>query len=184
MKNDIIKEIWEIRGLLDIAIDNQDIDLYTKARDRFNKIFKLEKHLLTFSTSTIDYEPVDIEDMRKDREQNFAVIGFDLGNNLRRVYGEEFDIEKFQFSSVLEVIWWSRWMFDNFVKNKEMNDVKDEVNMRIYKAVETNLRETINFYENFDDETSQKELESLIDISMEVASKHEELYCGDDNNIN
>ena len=182
MKNDIIKEIWEIRGMLDEAIDNHDIDLFNKARDRFNIVFKSEKYLLTISTSTIDYEPVDVEDMRKDREQNFAIIAFDLGFNLRRVQGEELDVKKFQFSSILELIWWTRWMFDNFIKNAN-NDVSYDVNVLSYNAIKSNLREMINYYGNFDDKVSRKEMETLKELSHFVEMKHNELYVNDENKI-
>ena len=161
MKNDIIKDVWEIRGMVDKAIDLQDINLYNNARDRFNKIFTQEEHLITISTSTVNYEPVDVEDMRRDREQNFAMIAFDFGNNLRRVQGEEFDVDKFQFSSVLELLWWTRWMFDNFIKNKQTG-ASEDVNMVVYNAVKTNLEEIINYYENFDDERSQQENITLV----------------------
>lgn len=180
MKKDIIRKIWEIRGMIDKSIENQDMKTYDLAREKFYKIFKNEEHLHSISTSTIDYDVDDVEEMLRDREQNFAVLAFDVGENKRRVEGEIVDIEKFQFSSVLEVIWWSRWMLDNFVLNQK-NGVKDEVNMKIFNAVETNLRETVNYYENFEDEVSKMELETLIELNIEAMTIYENLYGTKDN---
>ena len=181
MKKDIIRKIWEIRGMIDKAIENQDMKKYDLAREKFYNIFKKEEHLHSISTSTIDYDVDDVEEMLRDREQNFAVIAFDIGENKRRVEGEIVDIEKLQFSSVLEVIWWSRWMLDNFVLNQK-NGVKDEVNMLIFNAIDTNLRETVNYYENFEDEISKNEQSTLIQLHMEATSIYNKLY-GDKEDI-
>ncbi len=176
MKNNIIKEIWDIRGLLDDAIDNQDIDLYDKARNRFVKIFKQEEHLLTVATSTVNFEPKDIEEMSKDREQNFAMIAFSLGNNKKRVQGEEISDKFLQFSCVLELVWYTRGLFDEFFRNLN-NDGDEEDRIKLASAIEFNLTQCIEFYENFEDERSTKEVMTLMKLHMAFISKYNDLIA-------
>ena len=181
MKTNIIQEIWDICGMVDKAIDTKDVNLYNKAREKFNDIFQHDEHLLSFSTSTVGYEPENVKEMLSDREQNFAQLAYEFGRSLQKVQGQDYEIEELQFSSCLELIWWSRWMLDNFVLNQK-NGVKDEVNMLIFNAIDTNLRETVNYYENFEDEISKNEQSTLIQLHMEATSIYDKLY-GDKEDI-
>lgn len=181
MRN-IIKEIWEIRKLVDDAVDNKDQEMFNMARERLNNIITSGQHLKTVATSSISFEPENTDEMLFDREQNFAMIAFDFGQNSRRVKGEEIPIEQFQFSSALEVVWYTSWMFNNFVKNAQ-SQCDISVNMDILSAIRTNLQGLFEYYNNFKDDKSIKEKLALLRILKKVNITYCELY-DQDKNIN
>ena len=175
MKTNLIIEIWEIKTIINEAIEKQDSQLFDIARKRFEKLYETKAYINSVATSTIDYEPENVEYMMMDREQNFAVIAFEFHKDSKRVLGEDVPIEQFQFSSMFELMWWNCWMFNNFVKNAEENfDIRQ--NMMIFNSIDHNMREMINHYENFEDINSKQERESLIKIHNMIKSKYNELY--------
>lgn len=169
----IIDEIYTIRNLLDEAVENRDEKILAKAQKKFNNIFTKEKHLKTMATSTIDTYPETVEDLVKDREQNFAMIAFDFSQNAKRAKGEDVSIEYFQFSSILEVIWYSCWMFNNLMYDLKLN-INKEANQQLFDAVDTNLRESLRIYEYFQDSQSIAEKESLQKIYIEFKIRYKE----------
>ena len=78
MKNDIVKEIWEIGGLIDYAIDNKDVLIYEKARKRFNKLMETKAYLKSIASATIDKEYETYDDFDYDREVNFLLLAFEV----------------------------------------------------------------------------------------------------------
>lgn len=174
MKN-IIEEIWEIKDIICKAVDLQDLKLFEVAQERFRKLYT-EKHFLnSISTSTIDCEFDSVEEMLLDREQNFAVIAVELNKDKKRAEGYEVPIVQFQFSSIFELMWWNCWMLNNFKKNAELG-CPYEINMKIYASVDANMKEIINYYENFQDETSKNEQRACIEIYNEIVKTYNELY--------
>lgn len=169
----IIDEIYTVRNLLDEAVEKQDENILAKAQKKFNNIFTKEMHLKTMATSTIDYLAESVEDVVKDREQNFAMIAFDFSKNVKRARGKDIPVEYFQFSSILEVVWYSCWMFNDLMDSLESN-INQEVNQQIFDAIETNLRESLRIYEYFKDNQSIAERESLKKIYIEFKVKYRE----------
>lgn len=182
MKNNIIKEIWEIKTTIDKAIDLQDSHLFSTAQKRFCLMYESEDFLQSISTSTIDCEYATVDDMLFDREQNFAVIAFELSKDKKRASGEDVPVEHFQFSSIFELMWWNCWMFNNMKKNAE-NDCPAEINMQIYSSINANLSEMINYYKNFNDKISISEQQTCIEILDMVKRTFKELYPNFENII-
>jgi len=175
MKNNIIEEIWEIRVLVDQAVEELNVELFESARKRFNDIFKNGKHLTTFSTTTLDYDIDTEEELLRDREQNFAMIAYDFAMNSKRAHGENVPMKEFYFSSVLEAVWYTSWMFNNFLRNSKDASTYD-VNMKIFGGIKINLEESIKVYDQLYDKTSMKERDSLIKIYNMVLKKYNEIY--------
>lgn len=176
---DIIKEIWDIRGMVGIAIDNHDINLFNKAKDRFVQLKNEEKYLKTLATATAGKYFETDEEFDFDRESNFAMLAFELERTRRIVLGlQNYERETLQFSSALEVLWFTRGMYDAFIKlAKDKNSNKNE-NDKLFAAVVVNMSEIINFYEEdmFHDKTSLKERVTLRILEKEILDKYFELY--------
>ncbi|MBO5954887.1 MAG: hypothetical protein J6Q13_02845 [Clostridia bacterium] len=175
MKNNIIKEIWEIKRTIDKAIDLQDMWLFKTAQERFQFLYVNKEYLKSIATSTIDYEPSSVEDMAQDREQNFAVIAVELNKDKQRAEGYDVPIVKFQFSSIFELMWWNCWMFNNMKKHAELG-CPVATNLKIYLSIEANMNEIIKYYDNFEDEISKREQQTCIEIYELLKDTINELY--------
>jgi hypothetical protein len=101
------------------------------------------------------------------------MIAFDFAQNAKRAKGEDVPIEYFQFSSILEVIWYSCWMFNNLMYDLKLN-INKEANQQLFDAVDTNLRESLRIYEYFQDSQSIAEKESLQKIHIEFKIRYKE----------
>lgn len=173
----IIEEIMEIRALLDEAVYKQDEKILAKAQKKFSNIFAKELYLKTMATSTIDFCSETVEELIKDREQNFAMIAFDFAQNAKRAKGQDIPVEQFQFSSILEVVWYSCWMFNNLMNSLELN-INQEANKQIFEAIDSNLKESIRIYEYFQDNQSISERESLKKMHIYFKLKYFEALDG------
>ena len=117
MKNNIIQEIWEIRGLVDKAIDTEDMEFYNRACERYRLLIENEEYNKTFATATINASYANVEALNWDRGNNMAMITFDL-HRIKTIFnGAELEDKKIQLSSVLDIIWYTRHMYDLFIYN-------------------------------------------------------------------
>ena len=176
MKRNIIKEIWTIRGMVDKAIENQDMDLYNRAVARYRVILDNEDHLKTFSSSTINAGYENLESINWDRENNMAMLTFDLYNLKAQVEGKEIESQEKQFSSVVEVIWYTRSMFDAFVVNGRNKKDTMEANEKIFMAITYNLSGFYDYFSLFSDSVSREEQAAIREIYDEVIDKHYSIY--------
>ena len=175
---DIFREIWEIRGLIDKAISAQDIALFNKARDRFNLIYQNELHLKTLACATAGREYETEEEFDHDRASNFAMIAYDLNRTRKEVLGvEDQKMKNIQFSSPLEVLWYSRDMYDTAVTAAAMKTAEKENIDNLFEAVNINLSEIIEIYQEVFDKSLIKEKVTLRLIKKEVEDKYFELFA-------
>ena len=171
---DIIAEIWEIRGIIDGAIEAQDKALFDVARKRFNKLFTSEAHLKTIATSTVNIEFEDLESLNLDRETNFAMLAYRLsclGKNLENV---ERNGSEFQFSSVLEVLWYTRGMYDTFelICSGKIEDTEHNQQL-LFNAIEHNLKNCCEYYDDLDEVASiVQERETMHDLYVKFIEKY------------
>ncbi len=181
MKTNIIKEIWETRGIVDEAIVKHDIDLFNTARDRFLKVYETNMHLNSIScmTGSKGYYESE-EEWNFDRESNFAMIAFDLERSRKEVLRENDEEPKaIQFSSPLEVLWYTRVMYDLILEGIRTNNNSEENIMALYEAVRTNLGEILECYGSFTDKTSLAEKITIRLIQSEVVDIYNEFLYRD-----
>jgi len=128
MKNNIITKIWNIRGMLDKAVQNQDRELANKAQEKFNKIYETELYHKSFAIATVNSLYTDIEELCLDRNYNFAILACRFSAIKKDLIDVEANTETpIQFVSVLDLIWYTRGLYDRFmeyINGKE--DLEDE----------------------------------------------------------
>ena len=177
MKTDIIEEIWNIRGLVDCAIFNHDINAYNQAVAKFKELFDSEAHQRTLTSASLGAVYESVEYLKQDREANFAMIAFNL-YKLKKLVLEpdcEEDEEETQFSSVLEILWYTRDMFDYFKFN---SSEMDENLIELYESTKANLKQLIEYCETLVGERSKMECETLRNIYKEVEQYGKDLKIG------
>lgn len=148
MGKDIILEIWEIRELLDNAIENHDITIYDKAMKRFKYLLDNDIHQTTVSTLSVNREYESEEEVVYDRDVNFSMILADIALSKKYVLGEQKSDEDFQFSSLLEVVWYTKQMIDIFKRNIRLNINTKEVEV-LKNAIVQNLKSCCEYYNHF-----------------------------------
>ena len=177
---DICSEIWEIRGMVDEAISNHDINLFNKAKNRFLKLYQEEIHLKSIACMTASRLYNTEAEWNFDRESNFAMLAFDLERSRREVLRENDDeINSIQFSSPIEVLWYTRIMYDLILEGIKTNNNSEENILALFEAVRTNLGEILECYNEFVDKTSLKEKISLRLIQKEIDEVYNEFLYGD-----
>lgn len=177
---DIFTEIWEIRGTIDAAITKHDIDLFNKAKDRFLKVYGANMHLQSIACMTADREYETEEEWDFDRESNFTMLAFDLERSRREVLREdEYEVKSIQFSSPLEVLWYTRIMFDLALDGMQTNSNSRENIQALFDAVNVNLEEIIDCYNGFTDKKSIKEKITIRCIQKEVENIYNEFLYRD-----
>lgn len=170
---DICSEIWEIRGTIDEAIAKHDISLFNKAKDRFLKVYETNMHLNSIACMTASRLYETEEEWNFDRESNFAMLAFDLERSRREVLRENDDeINAIQFSSPIEVLWYTRVMFDLVQEGIQTNSNSNENIQALFDAIFINVEEILSCYNEFHDKTSIKERVGIRCIQKEVS----ELY--------
>lgn len=145
MKTNLIKEIWEIRGEIDKAIENQDIQIYNKAHKRFMKLLENQEHQMSYSTISVNKSYNDLDEMYWDRECNFSIITFEIGKLKENILGKYWQKSVIQFSSVLEVVWFTREMYDNYIQALNNNIQNDELD-DLRKSIAKNINACCGFY--------------------------------------
>ena len=145
MGKDIILEIWEIRELLDKAIENQDLKIYDKAMKRFKHLLDNDIHQTTVATLSINREYESEEEVVYDRDVNFAMIMSDICLSKKYVLGEQKSDDSFQFSSLLEVVWYTKQMIDIFKRNIKQNINNEEIRI-LRDAIVYNLKSCCEHY--------------------------------------
>ena len=166
---DICAEIWEIRGKVDEAIVKHDINLFNKAKNRFLKLYEEEMHLKSIACMTASRLYESEEECNFDRESNFARLAFDLERSRREVLKKyEDDVKAIQFSSPLELLWYTRVMFDLAVEGIETKSNSDENIQALFDAIKVNLGEIIKCYNEFFDKNSIREKITIRCIQKEV----------------
>jgi len=181
MKTNIIKEIWEIRGKISLAEDKKDLEIFNVAKELFCNLYKNKKHLQTISTMTAGKMYSTEEELDFDRETNFAMLAYDLNRNRKYVLGDfSSSLRNIQMSSPIEVLWYTREMFDEFLTNAKTNRFAKEDNQNIYEAIQINLSEILECYKGFTDKTSIDEKITIRMLKKDIEQTYTKFY---DNNF-
>lgn len=160
MKNDIIREIWEIRGLVDSAVYSKDKAKYDKAQEKKSKLFKKEEYLDTISTLTLSKHYQNLEERHFDQGANFAIIAVDFAHEKKNLQGNVYTRDFFQYSSVLEIVWYTAFLHNLYLHNKEAG-IDDEETKIIFESVMINLKKVTDFYNAVQDVCKSTILERI-----------------------
>ena len=180
MKTNIIKEIWEIRRAIDEAIVKHDIELFNMAKERFLRVYQTNMHWDSIACMTASRIYDTQEECDFDRESNFAMLAFDLERSRREVLRDnDEELEQIQFSSPLEVLWYTRIMFDLILEGINKNTNTEENILALFDAVQTNIDEILACYDKFIDKTSLKEKITLRLIQKDVSVVYNEFLYKD-----
>lgn len=148
MKNNIITKIWNIRGMLDKAVETGDKELAELAQQKFNKIYETELYHKSFAMATINALYDNVEQLFEDREYNFALLAFRFANikkSFRQVESEYGCI--FQFVSILDIIWYTRGLYDQFMSYINNDEVTNpDVNV-LASAIAFNFKKCLEYYD-------------------------------------
>ena len=182
---DIFREIWEIRGAISKAIQLGDINLFNKARDRFLLVYKKEMYLDTMACATAGREYVDQDEFDFDRESNFSKIAFDLEYSRNEVLKQEFSGSRsVQFLSPIEVLYFTRIMFDDLILSIKKGEIEKENANEDFKAINDNIDEIIRLYQEVHEKSLIQEKVTLRLIQKEVNDKYNELMNTNENTNN
>lgn len=177
MKSNIIKDIWKIRGKISLAIEKKDINIFNQARNRFYQIYKMEKHLHTIATMTAGRVYESQEELDYDNETNFAMLAYDLNRKRKDVLDIQDNIPlNIQFSSPIELLWYTREMFDELILNSKWNFLTNKQCNDTYYGIINNLHEILECYVGFYDEKSVDEKTTLLVIQQEVEDMYKKNY--------
>ena len=155
MKTNIIKEIWEIRGTIDNAIATSDIDLFNRAKERFLELYANGMHLKSLATASAG----------KHYETEEEVL-----NENKEV------VKSIQFSSPIEVLWYTRDMFDTFVRTSQQNRDNQEELHALIEAVQINIDEIIEMFKGFHDKTTLQERITLQLIKNQIENEYNNYF--------
>ena len=139
MQKDIIRQIWDIRGLVDKAINNHNIELYEKARQQLLKIRENSIHLKSIAAETLKAEYESEEAREFDIEANLIMIIHNLNELRKDILGEEREEYELQFSSIAEILWYTRQMYDVFILNAELKSVEEDENKKLFFIIRRNF---------------------------------------------
>lgn len=174
---DMFTEIWEIRGTIDDAIENQDLELFNKARERYVEIYKKKTFLNTLAFSTAGREYQSDEEFDFDLESNYAKLAFDLVYSKYEVLRKEFNgARTIQFLCPVEVLWFTRIMYDELISSMKNGEISKEKADEDFKVVSDNIDETIRLYQDLKDKAHLRERISLNVIKQEVSEEYYNLY--------
>ena len=145
MKNNIITKIWNIRGMLDKAVQKQDRELAEKAQAKFNKIYETELYHKSFAIATVNQDYDNVEQLCKDRDCNFALLAYRFAMIKKEMRNVEATPEHpFQFVSILDLIWYTRGMYDLLNEKIQNREVDIKSKNILANGVVYNLNEAYN----------------------------------------
>ena len=176
MVKNFIRKMWELRGKIDEAMSANDINKFEKAKMNFYKIFLKQEYLNQLSLATVNVEYETEEAFNRDCEANFAMIAYNIYELQKIIQGKANTLHEIQFNSVLEVLWYTRDVFDVFVDNVNNPEVKTEDNLAIFASIAHNFQEMIMWYKVINDDEAMLDLVVLEEILQEVLDKRDELY--------
>lgn len=148
MKNNIITKIWNIRGMLDKAVQKQDRELAQKAQEKFNKIYETELYHNSFAIATVNANYENVEQLCLDRDYNFGLLAYRFAiikKEMRKV--EATPEHPFQFVSILDSIWYTRGMYDVFLECLQGKGPQDANVNVLANSISYNLNEAYNYLE-------------------------------------
>lgn len=182
---DIFREIWEIRGMISRSIESGNISLFDKARDRFLLVYEKEMYLDTLACATAGREYENQEEFDFDRESNFSKLAFDLEYSRNEVLRKEFSgARSVQFLSPIEVLYFTRLMFDELVLSIKNGEIEKENADEDFKAINDNIDEIIRLYQEVHEKSLIQEKVTLRLIQKEVNDKYNELMNINENTNN
>lgn len=176
MQKDILRHIWDIRGLVDKAINHHDVELYKKAKQQFLKLKESGMIFKTIASQTLSAEYETEEQRNFDIECNYVMLLYNLKELKKDVIGEEREEQELQFSSVMEILWYTRAMYDSFILNAELKCVEEDENKKLYFMIEENLKSFLGFYGCFAGATVTKEKITIIEILRELDDTFNKYY--------
>ena len=161
MKNNIITKIWNIRGMLDKAVQKQDRELANKAQEKFNKIYETELYHNSFAFATINRIYKNIDELNEDREYNFGLLAYRFAAIKKEMKNvEACSVFPFQIASVIDYIWYIRGMYDMFISYVKNNIDDIEIINKLANGISFNFNEAYNC------------LDQLIGTIEDVYNKH------------
>ena len=176
---DMFREIWEIRGTIDEAIEKHDIELFNIAKNRYVELYKKKFYLKTLACSTAGRVYDSEEEFAFDCESNYSKLAFDLTYSKYEVLQKEFSgARTIQFSCPVEVLYFTRLMFDQLIASLKRGEISKENAKEDFKVVIGNLDETIYLYQELTDKTHIKERITLQVIKQEVSDEYYQI-CED-----
>ena len=168
MKNNIITKIWNIRGKLDKAVQTQDRELAQKAQEKFNKIYETAEYHNSFAIATVYQTFENVEQLCEDRDYNFALLAYRFAMIKKEMRNVEATPEHpFQFVSILDLIWYTRGMYDLFKECiKNSNDNQETINI-LANSISYNLNQAYEYLDHFigtiEDKLNKYVIKQLLD---------------------
>jgi len=176
MKNNIITKIWNIRGMLDKAVQNQDRELANQAQEKFNKIYETELYHNSFAIATVNANYENVEQLCLDRDYNFGLLSYRFAmikKEMRNV--EATPTYPFQFVSILDLIWYTRGVYDVFLECLQGKGPEDANVNVLANSISYNLNEAYNYLDQFSgviEDIYNKEV--IYKLKLEFEAKYSE----------
>ncbi len=168
---DLVTEIWEIRGMVDLAIENKDTDLFYEAYERYMKISETKSYLKSYVLDTIGKEATSHDEKIADRQANWDRLTFNLGTLLARVQTGKYTFIPYgKAKSLLDIIWLSRAMFDDCGFASENLSEEERILIRL-TAVQDELAYCYHNVPCYADEQV-----AIMNIRKEIKETREKLY--------
>ena len=177
MQKDILRLIWDIRGKVDKAINNHDVELYEKARKEFLEVKNKGLFFKSMATQSIDTEYETQEAREYDIECNVLMMLHNLNELRKDVVGEEREEHELQFFSIAEILWYTREMYDVFILNAELKCVEEDENKKLFQLIEENLKNFLDYYSYFKGAIDVKERITIIELLKEINQTYREYYA-------
>ena len=161
MKNNIITKIWNIRGMLDEAIEKQDKSLAETAQDKLNKIYETKLYQKSYAIATVNVDYESVEQLCLDRDYNFALLASRFAAMKKEMRNIDMNPSyPFQFVSILDSIWYTRGMYDLFLEYLNGKEDKDGHKYILANSIAYNLNEAYIY------------LDHLVGSKEDIYNKH------------
>lgn len=176
--NNLVTEIWEVRGMVDDAIRFKDVCKLSDAYKRLSKDCDCSNlYLYSPITSTKQGITVykNVQDIHKnfeDRQQNWNKITLHMSKIVQYFLDGIFeDVPYGETKSALEDIWVARGLYDNVVA--KLNDSNDKEKLKV--EIEKIYKQLSYCFYDYETNSSFEE-NAIIDIEVELDSLYVNLF--------
>jgi predicted transcriptional regulator len=170
MKNNIIKDIWDIRGMVDEANEKKNKGMFIEAYEKFCDITNQKNYLLTTSTLSMGKSFESDDEMAEDMQTNFGKIAYDFGAVAARLYSKTVKANPFekQAKSVLEFVWLYRGRMDDVIsKLRTLNSSEKEI-QRVFGQLKSNINMLVDYSKRMFGRNIETDITDLLTIHQEI----------------
>ena len=170
MKNNIVKQMWDIRGMVDEAYEKKNKGLFIESYETFCDLTNRKCYLLTTSTMTMGKSFASDDEMVDDMQTNFGKIAYDFGAVAARLYSDNAKANPFEKNakSVLEFVWLYRGRMDEAIaKLRTINSNEKEIK-RVFAQLKSNIAMLIDYSKNVFGTNIETDLTDLLTIQQEI----------------